>query len=432
MNRRNFIKMTAGMSAASMAGCTLHPISGTVSEKKHVVVIGGGAGGATAAKYIRKSDPSIEVTLIEQNKHYYTCFMGNEVLGGWRNVNSIKFNYDGFKKYGVKVVHNRATGINPNKKIVTTQSGKTFHYDRLIVSPGIDFKWETIEGYNESVAEKIPHAWNNGSQIALLRKQLEAMKDGGKVIITVPRRPFRCHPGPYGRASIIADYLKQHKPKSKVLILEASEKFAQQKLFIQAWEKLYGYGTDHSIIEWLPFSEGGEVIRVDAKKRAVYTDPFEDQHVGDVLNVIPQQKAGKIAFIGDLVDETGWCPINQRTFESERHKDIHIIGDAAIASPMARAANAANSQAKVCALVIVKALKGEEMVPPFLINACYSMIGKEYGISVAAVYHLEGDKIKWIRGAGGISPMDGSPELRKREVLFAHSWFKNLTHDIFS
>ncbi|RKZ37237.1 MAG: cytochrome C [Gammaproteobacteria bacterium] len=429
ITRRNFIKIATGITAAGLSGCSNFSIA---TAKKRVIVIGGGAGGATAAKYIRQVDPSIDVTLIEKNRYYYTCFMSSSVLSGERKIDSIKFSYDGLIKRGIKVVHHLAVGIDPITKTVTTQNGDIFYYDRLIVSPGIDFKWDTIEGYDKTIAKTIPHAWDSGYQTITLRKQLEAMKDGGTVIITVPHKPFRCHPAPFGRASEMAQYLKQHKPKSKILILDANEKFAQQKLFIQGWKKLYGYGTDNSLIEWYPFSDGGgEVVQVDAKERAIYVGPFEDQHQADVINVIPAQKAGKIAFTADLVDETGWCPVNQKTFESKRHKDIHVIGDACIASPMARSAYAANSQAKVCAVAVVKALQGEEMGTPSYLNACYSIVGKDYGISVAAVYRLEGDKIKWIRGAGGLSPMDASAEVRKREMYYAHSWFKNITYDMF-
>ncbi|OAD23314.1 Flavocytochrome c sulfide dehydrogenase flavin-binding protein, partial [Candidatus Thiomargarita nelsonii] len=252
LTRRNFIKMAAG--AASMVGGLT---SYAVAANKQVVVVGGGAGGATVAKYIRKADPSIEVTLIEQKEHYYTCFMSNEVLAGERAIDSIKFGYEGLSKHGIKVVRSLVTGIDPLAKTVTTQSGDTFRYDRLVVSPGIDFKWDAIEGYDESVADKIPHAWKAGPQTVTLRKQLEAMKDGGTVIIAPPPKPFRCPPGPYERASLIAHYLKQHKPKSKILILDANEAFSKQGLFIQGWKELYGYGTDNSMIEWLPPSQEG-------------------------------------------------------------------------------------------------------------------------------------------------------------------------------
>lgn len=444
ISRRQFIKIAAGATAAYTMVSSIESQAGH-SEKYHgivekpargatqgkVVVIGGGAGGATAAKYIRKADPSIEVTLIEPKEYYYACFMSNEVLAGERAMQSLKFGYDGLAKYGIKVVHSLATGIDSVAKQVTTQSGETFNYDRLIVSPGIDFQWEAIEGYDDRVAKQIPHAWQAGQQTVLLRQQLEAMKDGGTVIIASPPNPFRCPPGPYERASLIAHYLKQHKPKSKILILDAKENFSKQGLFIQGWQKLYGYGTDNSMIEWLPPSQGGQVVRVDAKEMAVYAGDFEDQYRGDVLNIIPPQKAGKIAFDSGLVDETGWCPINKKTFESTQQPDIHLIGDACTATQMPKSAYAANSQAKICALSIVAALQGKEIGSPSYLNTCYSLIGKDYGVSVAAVYRLQDNMITSVKGAGGVSPMDASVEDRKREVLYAHSWFKNITNDIF-
>jgi sulfide dehydrogenase [flavocytochrome c] flavoprotein subunit len=399
---------------------------------KHVVVVGGGAGGTTVAKYIRLADPSIDVTLIESSDHHYTCFMSNEVLAGERTIDSIKFKYDGLAKYGIKVVRNSVRAIDPAAKKVTIQDGKTIAYDRLVVAPGIDFKWGAIQGHTESIIEQIPHAWKAGPQTVTLRKQLEAMKDGGVVIISAPADPFRCPPGPYERASLIAMYLKQHKPKSKVLILDAKDKFSKQDLFIQGWKELYGFGTENSMIEWVPMSKEGKVTRVDAKEMTVYAGELENKHKGDVINIIPQQTAGKVALDSHLADDKGWCPVNKKTFESTLHKGVHIIGDACIAAEMPKSGYSANSQAKVCAAAIIAALQGKEMETPSYVNTCYSIVGKDYGISVAAVYRLEGEVIKPVQGAGGLTPANASAEHKKREVAFAHSWFKNITTDMFS
>ncbi len=426
-SRRHFIKLAAGTATASIFGFPTLMLGAT----KQVVVVGGGSGGATVAKYIRMNDPSIEVTLIEPKEYYHTCFMSNEVLAGERTIESIRFGYDGLSKHGIKVVRSLATGIDSTAKKVTTQDGDTFTYDRLVVSPGIDFKWQAIEGYDASVAEQIPHAWQAGPQTVTLRQQLEAMKDGGTVIIASPPNPFRCPPGPYERASLIAHYLKQHKPKSKILILDAKEKFSKQDLFIQGWEALYGYGTDNSMIEWLAPSKEGNVVRVDAKEMAVYAGEFEDKRKGDVINVIPPQQAGKIAHIAGLVDDKGWCPVDKKTFESTLQKDIHVIGDACIATKMPKSGYAANSQAKVCALAVIAALQGKEVGTPSYLNTCYSIVGADYGVSVAAVYRLEGDVITPVEGAGGLTPLDASAEDRRREVFYAHSWFKNITQDMF-
>lgn len=428
MNRRHFIRITASATAAASLMSFPFIVRGA---GKQVVIIGGGAGGATAARYIRELDDSIEVTLIEPKEHYHTCFMSNEVLSGERSIESIQFNYQGLTKHGVKVIPSRATAIDPEAKKVTLENGDSVSYERLIVSPGIDFKWDAIEGYDQKVSEKIPHAWQAGPQTQTLRQQLEAMKDGGSVIIAPPDNPFRCPPGPYERASQIAMYLKQHKPKSKILILDAKEAFSKQGLFTQGWKKLYGYGSDNSMIEWLPPSKQGKVVRVDANSMTVYAGEFEDAHKADVINIIPPQTAGKIALDSGLADDSGWCPVDKKTFESTRHKNIHVLGDASIATKMPKSAYAANSQAKVCAAAIVAALQGKEMGTPSYVNTCYSIVGADYGISVAAVYQLQEDTITPVEGAGGLTPSDASAETLKREVAYAHSWFKNITHEMF-
>jgi sulfide dehydrogenase [flavocytochrome c] flavoprotein subunit len=391
---------------------------------KKVVVVGGGVGGATVAKYLRRADSSIEVTLIEPNKHYYTCFMSNEVLGGERTMDSIKFDYSGLAKHGVKVVNDTVTGIDAAARKVTTAGGQTFAYDRCVVSPGIDFKWEAIGGYDEKVAESIPHAWKAGPQTVTLHKQLLDMKDGGTVIIAPPVGPFRCPPGPYERASQIAHYLKKHKPKSKVLILDSSDKFSKQGLFMAGWKKHYG-----DMIEWVSAANGGKIESLDAASRTV--QGTIDEVKGDVINIIPPQKAGKIAHMAGLVNDKGWCPINQGTFESTIHANIHVIGDASIAGAMPKSGYSANSQAKVCAAAVVALLNGMEAPVPAYVNTCYSLITPAHGISVAAVYQLADGKITGVKGAGGLTPADASDETLKREVAYAHSWFKNITGDIF-
>lgn len=429
ITRRNFIKLSTG--AAVAAGAFGFPLI-SLGANKQVIVIGGGAGGATAAKYLRMLDASIDVTLIEQNAAYHTCFMSNEVLSGDRTLDSIKFEYKGLEKHGVKVVQAKVSGIDAEKKLVTVEGGQTFSYDRLIVSPGVEMKWGAIVGYDEAASEIMPHAWKAGPQTALLRQQLEAMKDGGTVLISAPADPYRCPPGPYERASLIASYLKEHKPKSKVIILDAKDKFSKQDLFIQGWEQLYGYGTDNSLIEWRSVADQGKVVRVDPKTMAVYTGDFEDEHKGDVINVIPQQSAGKIAIDAGLANELGWCSVDRKTFESKQHKDIHVIGDASDASKMPKSAYSANMQAKICAAAIVAALQGKEITDSVYVNTCYSIVGKDFGISIAAVYRLnEEGVITPVEGSGGVSAKDATPEYRKREVAFAYSWFNNITQDMF-
>ena len=419
INRRNFIKIAGGAAAVGAIG-----FPAIAAGKKQVVIVGGGTAGATAAKYIRRGDDSVEVTLIEPNEHYYTCYLSNEVLGGNRKLETLKFGYDGLRKHGVTVVQDTVIGIDPAGRKVVTEGGKSFTYDRCIVAPGISFR-NNIEGYDEAATEKFPHAWKAGAQTALLRGQLEAMADGGTVLIAPPPNPFRCPPGPYERASQIASYLKTHKPKSKILVVDSKDKFSKQGLFTQAWERHYP-----GMIEWKKAADtGGGIVRVDAKAGTVSTD-FDDMKV-DVANIIPAQKAGVIAAAAGLTDDTGWCPVTGKTFESTIHKGIHVIGDAAIAAPLPKSGYAANSQAKVVAAAVVELVNGREAGTPSWVNTCYSIVAPDDGISVAMVYNLVDGKVAKVEGAGGLTPMDSSPEARKREVQYAYSWFNNITHDIF-
>jgi len=426
MKRRTLLRAAAGVGALGTLGAP----AVVLGAPRRVVVVGGGVGGCTAAKYLRKLDPSIAVTLIESQPVYTSCFMSNEVLSGDRTLQSLTFGYDGLRRHGVEVVQGTAVGIDPEKKQVQTAAGDRFGYDACVVSPGVGFKWDAIEGYSEQVAnETIPHAWFAGAQTQLLRNQIESMPEGGHVIIVAPPNPFKCPPGPYERASQIAMYCKHHKPRAKITILDAKSAFSKQGLYMEGWRKLYGYGTDNSMIQWLSGAAGGEVEELDASTRTLIA--FVEDFRGDVVNIIPPQKAGAIAFAADLVDGD-WCPVDKRTFESSRHKGIYVLGDASIASRMPKSAYAANSQAKVAVAAIVARFRGQEPGDPTFVNTCYSIVGEEFGISVAAVYGFDShtNTITPIPGSGGVSPLDASPEIRKREVSYAHSWFKNVINDM--
>jgi len=415
--RRKFLKVAGGAAAVSTIG--FPAIVGAASKK--VVIVGGGVGGATTAKYIRMADPSIDVTLIEPNTEYYTCFMSNEVLSGHRTMDSIKVTYDGLRGHGVNVVHDTVTDIDAAGKKVMTAGGKSFQYDRCVVSPGISFQ-DNIEGYDAAAMEKMPHAWKAGEQTVLLRKQLEAMDDGGVVAIAAPPNPFRCPPGPYERACQIAMYLQAKKPASKVLILDAKDKFSKQGLFTQAFERHYA-----GMIEWIPAEKGGKVTRVDAASNTLYVG--DTAHKVAVANVIPAQKAAAIASKAGLTDDKGWCPIDGRTFESTMQKGVHVIGDASIAGPLPKSGYAANSEGKVCAAAVVDLLNGREPGDPSLVNTCYSVVGPNDAISVAMVYDLKEGKLDKVEGSGGLTPKDSSPEMRAREVNYAYSWFDNIKKD---
>jgi sulfide dehydrogenase [flavocytochrome c] flavoprotein subunit len=420
-SRRDFIKAAGGLTALGLAG---FPLMGSAASKARVVVVGAGYGGAIAARYLHMMDPSIEVTLIERDPKYVSCPLSNEVLSGERSMDTLTFGYDKLGAQGVKVVVDEVNAIDAAKKTVKTKGGNTHQYDRLIVSPGVDFKWGAIEGYDEAASEVMPHAWKAGPQTVLLRKQLEAMDDGGLVVIVAPPNPYRCPPGPYERAAQISYYLKEHKPKSKVMILDFKDKFAKQALFQQGWEQEYP-----GMIEWVSGSNDGKVVRVDPKAGMVYTEFGE--HKAAVANVIPPQQAAAIATSAGLTDDSGWCPVDPLTFESKLHKNVHVIGDACIAGAMPKSGYSANSQAKIAAAAVHAMLNDKPVGAPSFINTCYSLIAPDYGVSVAAVYDVQDGSIVSIKDAGGVSPMDASERDRMVEAAHALSWYKNITTEMF-
>jgi sulfide dehydrogenase [flavocytochrome c] flavoprotein subunit len=418
ISRRTFNGLLGAAGVLSMAG-TLSACSGGPK----VVVIGGGFGGATAAKYLKRYDPSLDVTLIDADKSHFTCPFSNTVIAGMNDMAYIERKFDVLvNKHGVKVHTDMVVAIDGAAKVVKTKSGQSFPYDRLIVSPGIDFKWNAIEGYDEAASHIMPHAWKAGPQTVLLRKQLEAMPAGGLVVISAPGNPFRCPPGPYERASLIAGYLKKHKPKSKLMILDSKDAFAKDKLFKEGWEKLYD-----DIIEWVPAAKNGKVTKVNAKEGVVETD-FE-KFKPAVSNIIPPQTAGKIALDAGLADKSGFCPVDPNTFESTLVKGVHVIGDAAIAGEMPKSGYSASSQAKVAAAAIIAMIRGEKPGEMSAINTCYSLLAADYGISVAAVFAVQDGKIAGIKGSGGVSPMGANYQFRKKEADFAVGWYQSVSQD---
>jgi sulfide dehydrogenase [flavocytochrome c] flavoprotein subunit len=423
INRRDFVKLTG---AATALGALSFPFVSHGAAKARVVVVGGGFAGATAAKYAKMYNKDLDVTLVEANKEYISCPFSNEVLGGERDMKSLTFSYAGLGKHGVTVVNDEVTEIDAEKKTVKTKGGKTLAYDYLIVAPGIAFKWGALAGYDEPASEVFPHAWKAGPQTTLLKKKIEAVKDGGLVVIVAPPNPYRCPPGPYERAAQIAHYLKHHgKAKSKVLILDPKDKFSKQGLFMAGWKAKYG-----DMIEWKSGAEGGKVEAVDAKAGLIKGE--FDEFKPDAASVIPPQKAGLIAEKAGLTDDKGWCPVDQATFESKKAKDVFVIGDAAIAGALPKSAYAATSQAKVAASVIAAKTLGIAVPKPAYTNTCYSLIAPDYGISVAGVSQLNAEgAIVDVEGAGGVSPADASPEARAREAVYGLSWYRNITADTF-
>ncbi len=429
IRRRTFLKTLVAGAAVGTLG---FPMLGKAANQR-IVVIGGGTGGATVAKYLRRLDNTLDVTLIEKNAIYTTCYMSNEVLSGDRTLESLQFNYDGLKAHGVKIVTDEVTGIDYDAGLVLTKGGISYPYDRCVVSPGIDFRYDQIAGYSEADIETVPHAWKAGQQTLLLRDQLKAMPNGGTVVIAAPPNPYRCPPAPYERASQIAHYLKQHKPNSKVIILDPKPSFTKQALFEQAWTELYGYKTDNALLEWWSGdAKAAGVVEVDVASKTAITQ-FGDRVQGAVLNVIPPQKAGKLAFDAGLVDATGWCPVNKLTFESTLHPKVHVIGDACMADSLPKSGFAANSEAKVCASAIHALLNGLDVESPSFSNGCYSLVGKDYAISVVGVYRLsdDGKLVESIAGSGGVSAATATAQDRLFDASYAYSWYNNFTQDVF-
>lgn len=386
-----------------------------------VVVIGAGFGGATAAKYLRLwSNGAIEVTLIERNKQFISCPTSNEVLGGNRAYETLVHGYEGLKKnWGVKLVNASATSVDPEKRRVKTTAGE-FAYDKLIIAPGIDFNFESISGYDAKAQETVLHAWKAGPQTIALRKQLEALPDGGVYILNVPTAPYRCPPGPYERVCQIAYYFKKHKPKSKVLLLDANDKvISKEKLFREVWEKDY-----KDIIEYRP---KWNVVAVDAANRTVISE-VGDKERGDVLNILPQQRGADIARdLGLLNVNNRWADVNWITLESTAVPDVHVLGDALQAAPqMPKSGHMANNHGKAVAAALVELFAGREPQPTLLANTCYSLVDNRRGIHVASVHRYNPEKKAplVVEGSSGVS---SGPSVE--EGKFTRSWATTIWQD---
>lgn len=422
MKRRDFLTMTAvGGSALTLAACA----PAILKTAPRVVIVGGGFGGASCARYLRRVAPNVDVTLIESQSRYSTCPMSNSVIVGLRDIRSIQVDYEGLRAEGIRVINAKAIAVDADHHEVRMADGSRIAYERAVIAPGIRFLWGTPEGYDEAAAEIMPHAWKAGAQTERLAAQLRAMSNGGVVAISVPLAPFRCPPGPYERASLMANFLKQNKPRSKIVILDANNKFSKQGLFLEAWKALYP-----GLIEWVPVTNDGHVQRVDASAMTLYTSSHV--HRVDVANVIPAQAAAEIALVSGLSEGRGWCPVRPTTFESELLPDVHVIGDAAIIEPLPKSASAANSQAKHCALVIAALLSGRDPTAPSLHNTCYSLVGPGYGISINGIYELKEGHLAMAEGAGGVSPADAALEFRQREARYGESWYQRIRVDAFA
>ncbi len=416
-SRRQFLKASAAAALLPMPAIAQ-------GAGPRVVVIGGGFAGASAARALKHEGTAARVTLVEPNATFTACPFSNGVLAELRELKQQQFTYDKVEQDGVALAKQAATAVDAQAKSVTLANGTTLPYDRLIMAPGIEVRFDALPGYDARAADMMPHAWQAGEQTLLLHSAIASMEDGGTVFIVAPANPFRCPPGPYERASLIAYYLKTRKPKSKVIILDAKDAFSKQRLFQNAWKELY---PNH--LEWVSLSQGGKVNAVKPDEMTLVTD-FTN-HKATVANVIPPQRAAAIAQKAGVADRSGWCPVDPVTFESKLIPNIHVIGDAAIMGAMPKSAFSANAQAKVCAAAVAALLRGEKPAEPRLINTCYSLVAPDYGITVAGVYKPTDGVLADIQGAGGVSPIDAPSANRALEAQFAEGWFKTLTGEVF-
>lgn len=418
MKRREFLKL---LGVGAVVG-TWPELARAEPAKGRVIVIGGGYAGATVAKYLRLwGGPALEIILVEKNTTFVSCPMSNLVLGGSKRIGDLTFNFSGLDKYGIKRLHEEVTAIDVERRKIVVESGDDLDYDRLVIAPGVDFMWDKLPMLASAEAqEKIPHAWKAGPQTVNLRKQLEAMPDGGIFALSIPLAPYRCPPGPYERVSQVAYYLKQHKPKSKIIVLDANPEITSKKgLFTRAWAELYP-----GMVEYRP---NNAVIDVDPDTRTAKTE-FEAVKT-NVLNIIPPQSAGKIAKSAGLANiNQRWCEVDFLTYESKVVPRVHIIGDS-ISAALPKSAHMATSQAKVCASAIAALMSGEAPDPqPVFANTCYSFVSDKLAMHVANVYRYDAVKQAMLPAEGG----GVSDKPSEMEGNYAQWWAKNIWSDVLS
>ena len=419
LNRRNFLKISGAGAAAALTGCATQP--GASATRAHVVVVGAGFGGATCAKYLRQWGPNIDVTLIEPNDKFISCPISNWVIGGLRQMDDITHGYDNLPRRGINMVKDAVVAIDTDKRTVKTRGGSTIGYDRLVIAPGIEVMTDTIKGYKEAEsAGKVVHAWKAGAQTALLRKQLEAMPDGGTFLMAIPGTPYRCPPGPYERISLVANYLSQAKPKSKIIVLDSNADIVSKKaLFMDAWTTKYA-----GMIDYRP---GNAVLAVNGDKMTASTD--FDEIRADVLNVVPRQRSGDLCALAGVRDKSGnWCSVNFATFESANAPNVHVIGDS-VQSGLPKSGHMATNMAKVCAAAIVELLAGRQPdAIPVVANTCYSATSSTTSGYVANVYRFDPAKKEYVNQPEGGATAKGD------ELNFAYneSWAKNIWSEVLS
>lgn len=397
----------------------------------HLVIVGGGIGGAASAKYMRLLNKDVKITIIEPNMQYMFCPGSNEVIPGWAEIEELIVSYTTLKeRYGVNFVHDKADTINYENKQVKLASGEKIAYDKLIVSPGPTFLYDSVEGFSEELAYgDFPAAWHVSKQTITLRNQIHSLKKGGSVIISSPKDPYRCPPAPYERASFIASYLKENNPTAKLLILDSKDHFIFENNYPKYWEKEFGFGTDNALIEWVSKSDGGEVVKLDAGNHSV-TTADGTTHKADVINIIPPEKAGSFALKNGLA-EGDWCPVEFSNFESTIHKDVHVIGDSVDGDPMPKTGYIASNQARVLVQAINDELHGRPIGTPFIINDCVAMAGKKFGMTLMETFRYAG-KGKRLEERYIIPGPSKSPTKHVILKNMAKNWQRTFHKDIFS
>ena len=444
-SRREWLTQALGL--LSMAAA---PSLAFARNAAHIVIVGGGVGGATAAKYLKLFNPALQVTVIEKNPVYVRPYGSSEVLNQHARMDDLNVGYDTLKsKYGIRFVFDTVTGFDPVARTVNTAGKQTLSYDKLIVSPGIQLMYSAYAGYSEPVARTaVPSGWIPGEQTALLAKQLQGMRQGGTFVLAAPPNPYRCPPGPYERAALMTEWFQKHNPTAKVIIVDPKDSFVTDETMMLGWNRLYNFNLPEdyvkkmsaevevqqhsggSMLSWVRGKDGGRTLRIDAKKMTIETEAETIR--ADVINVVPPMKAGQIATTLGLADGSGFCPVNRRNFASTLQPNVYVIGDASIADAMPKSGFSANTEAKVVARAIVEELAGRAAPEPLWENTCYALAGKDYGLFVADVFKIIDGKIARINGKGRYLPLNATPAQIKLGARYQQAWLRTFTADCFA
>ncbi|MDO9251211.1 MAG: NAD(P)/FAD-dependent oxidoreductase [Hydrogenophaga sp.] len=444
-SRREWLTQALGLLSVAAA-----PSLAFAQNNAHIVIVGGGVGGATAAKYLKLFNPALQVTVIEKNPVYVRPYGSSEVLNQHARMDDLNVGYDTLKsKYGIRFVFDTVTGFDPVARTVNTAGKQTLSYDKLIVSPGIQLMYSAYAGYSEAVARTaVPSGWIPGEQTALLAKQLQGMRQGGTFVLAAPPNPYRCPPGPYERAALMTEWFQKHNPTAKVIIVDPKDSFVTDETMMLGWNRLYNFNLPEdyvkkmsaevevqqhsggSMLSWVRGQDGGRTLKIDAKQMRIETEAETIR--ADVINVVPPMKAGQIATTLGLADGSGFCPVNRRNFASTLQPNVYVIGDASIADAMPKSGFSANTQAKVVARAIVEELAGRAAPEPLWENTCYALAGKDYGLFVADVFKIIDGKIARINGKGRYLPLNATPAQIKLGARYQQAWLRTFTADCFA